>query len=103
MFMRNNRAKNGAPQPEKGAARDAGEQRGQRRLSTQPPVDGNPDDLRFQPAMSTCEAINNDHYEAGVSGMGPYGTSYEAHIPHVGKGGGPAVADESGDRKLRNP
>lgn len=102
MFMRRNRAKNGAPQPEQTASRDSGSQRSERRLSTQPSLDGSPDDLRFSPNMSNCAAINDAHYEGGVSGTGPYGVSYEQNIPYIGKGGN-AVAADGGDRKLRNP
>lgn len=102
MFMRENRKKNGAPQPEQTASRDASAQRGERRLSTNPPLDNSPDDLRFSPQMSTCAAINDAHYAGGVNGLGPYATSYEQHIPYIGKGGQPVAAD-SGDRKLSNP
>jgi hypothetical protein len=102
MFMRNNRAKNGAPQPEKTASSQSSDQRSERRLSTNPSLDGSPDDLRFSPSMSSCAAINDAHYSAGVSGLGPYGTSYEQNIPYIGKGGN-AVAAGDGDRKLSNP
>ena len=100
--MRNNRAKNGAQQPEQAASRQSAEQRAERRLSTQPDLDGSPDDLRFSPSMSSCAAINDAHYAGGVNGMGPYGVSYEQNIPYIGKGG-KAVAAEDGDRKLKNP
>jgi hypothetical protein len=102
MFMRNNRAKNGAPQPEQTASRDASAQRSSRTLSSQPPIDNSPDDLRFAPSLSSCAAINDAHYNGGVSGSSPYETSYEKSIPHIGKGGGEAVMGQTGDRKLSN-
>jgi hypothetical protein len=105
MFMRNNRAKNGAPQPEQTAKKDASAQRSSRTLSTQPPLDGSPDDLRFPAQLSTCEKINDAHYRCGVTDdMGQFGLgNYDDKIPHIGKGGGDAVMGQTGDRKLSNP
>jgi len=102
-FMRRNRQINGAPQPEQTAARDAAEQRAERRLSTQPDFPGTPDDLRFTPQMSTCAAINDAHKAGGISGLGPFTTSYEQHIPYIGKGKGNAVASEDDRRALKTP
>lgn len=85
MFMRNNRKKNGAPQPEETASSDTAGQRKARQLAPNGPIDQSPDDLRFTPDMSTCAAINEAHYQGGVSGAGPYGKSYEDKIPYVGE------------------
>ncbi len=84
MFMRENRKKNGAPQPEQIAAKDAPAQRGARKLAPNEPVDQSPEDWRFTPDMSDCAKINDAHYEGGLDD-GPYGTSYEQHIPFVGQ------------------
>jgi len=97
MFMRNNRAKNGAPQPESVASGDTAGQRRARKLSPNGPLANSPDDNRFTPQMSSCAAINKAHYQGGISGDGPYGTSYEQHIPYVGV---TPVHDE-GDRGLK--
>lgn len=98
MFMRDNRSKNGAKQPEQVAAAQAPNQRSARKLSPNGEIPSPPDDWRFNPSMSTCAAINDDHYQAGISGSGSYGTSYEAKIPSVG--GVPAHTE--GDRKLKS-
>lgn len=102
MFMRNNRSKNGAVQPEQTAAKQNSEQKAERRLSTQPDVAPG-EDLRFTPSMSSCSAINDACYESGISGS-KYTTSYEQHIPYIGKNGSAAVmGGGGGDRKLSNP
>lgn len=98
MFMRANRSKNGAPQPEKTAGANAAAQKAARKLSPNEPLDGKPDDWRFNPDMESCATINDDHYEGGVGGLGPYGKSYEQHIPFVGN-----TVPSSPDRKLKNP
>lgn len=85
MFMRENRAKNGAAQPEQTASKDSAAQRAARQLS--------PNDLpteeglspMFSPDMSSPAAINSAHYAGGVSGNGPYNKSYEDKIPYIGK------------------
>jgi hypothetical protein len=84
MFMRKNRQKNGAPQPETIASADGASQRKARQLAPNGPVDQSPLDYRFNPDMSNCAAINDAHYEGGISGAGPYSKSYEDHIPYVG-------------------
>lgn len=83
MFMRENRKKNGAVQPEATAAKDSSAQRGARKLAPNEPVPEKPEDWRFTPDMSSCDAINDAHYEGGLND-GPYGKSYEEHIPFVG-------------------
>lgn len=93
MFMRNNRAKNKAPQPEAVASSDRGKQASQKKLSPNPTDYGQGEDWRFQPSMSTSSQINEEHYQGGVSGSGPYGKSYEDKIPHVGE---KPVHDEGG-------
>lgn len=84
MFMRRNRAINGAVQPERTVAADAAAQRKSRKLSPNLSLDPGAEDWRFQPNLETCERINDNHYEGGVSGDGTYGVTYEQHIPHVG-------------------
>lgn len=67
MFMRNNRAKNGAPQPEDVAAQDAPEQSSQQMLMPNLPV-GNPEGTRtfdVEPYAS-IEEINRRHYRGGL-------------------------------------
>lgn len=84
MFMRENRKKNGAPQPEAVASKEAGSQRSARQLS---PNDFNGlegEDRRFAAQLSSCAAINDAHYESGISGDGPYKDTYGQHIPFVG-------------------
>ncbi len=95
MFMRNNRAKNGVPQPESVASALTPLQRKSRKLSPNTPLDGSPEDWRFNPDMSSVEKINDAHYDAGVSDE-PYITDYERHIPYVG-----VPVAQTGDRKLR--
>ena len=104
MFMDRNRAKNGATQPGAQASKQAAEQRAERTLSTQPDLDGSPDNTLFNPSMSTPDAINRAHYDCGVdSDLGQYGLgNYEGSIPHIGKGGPPPVMGQTSDRKLAN-
>lgn len=84
MFMRRNRQTNGAAQPEQTAAADAPRQKKARQLAPNGDLPGNAMDLRFEPDMSTADAINNDHYAGGLKGSGPYGKSYENKILFVG-------------------
>jgi hypothetical protein len=98
MFMRENRRKNGAPQPETTAASDAGAQKSARQLVPNFPLDGSPEDWRFSPSMSTPAQINEQHYQGGISGSGPYGTSYEPKIPSVGVN----PVHTEGDRGLKD-
>jgi hypothetical protein len=98
MFMRENRKKNGAPQPEATASADASKQRSSRLLAPNGDIPSPPDDWRFNPSMSTPAAINEAHYQGGISGDGPYGTSYEAKIPYVGE----IAVHNEGDRALKN-
>ena len=95
MFMRRNRAKNGAVQPEATASANASEQRKARKLSPNSALDGSPENWRFSPDMASQEKINDAHYDAGVSDE-PYITDYERHIPFVGA---PLVTSDG--RKLR--
>ena len=83
MFMRRNRATNGAPQPEQTMAATAPKQRAARKLQPNEAVPAG-EDWRFNPDMGSCMSINNKIYDTGISGAGRYGTSYENDIPHVG-------------------
>lgn len=82
MFMRANRAKNGAPQPEAVGAASVGAQRKSRKLSPNFSLEKG-EDWRFSPSMSSCDAINDAHYHAGVSDE-PFNADYVGHIPYVG-------------------
>ncbi len=84
MFMRRNRAINGAVQPESVAASDAAGQRKGRKLSHNEPVAAHGEDWRFQPAMESCEQINDHHYTAGLRDGGPYDRDYVDKVPFVG-------------------
>ncbi len=95
MFMRENRSKNGAAQPEAVARQQSSGQKGAKKLSPNPPMTEQTADWRFTPDMSSPEAINRGHYEGGISGNGPYGKSYEESIPFVGS---PA---DKGSHKLK--
>lgn len=97
MFMRANRSKSGTEQPEVGASRDASAQRSNQKLAPNETLPANPEDYRFTPSMSTSAQINDQHYQGGISGDGPYGTTYETHIPSVGQ----IVVHTEGDRKLK--
>lgn len=97
MFMRENRAKNGAAQPEATAKSDAGSHSGSQELISNEAVPATID-LRFTPQMSTPAAINEGHYQGGIIGSGVYGTSYEQHIPSVSA----TPVHQEGDRKLKN-
>jgi hypothetical protein len=79
MFMDHNRKVNGAYDPAPRPNTKA------RQLAANGPVDQSPDDWRFSPDMSTCGAINEAHYQGGVSGSGPYGKSYEDKIHYTGE------------------
>lgn len=93
MFMRENRKKNGAPQP---AAQPAETHSGQELISNE--TVPQTVDWRFNPQMSTPAAINEGHYQGGLSGSGAYGTSYEDKIPHVSAN----PVFEGGDRTLKS-
>lgn len=93
MFMRNNRTKNGAPQPEETARKDTSGQKAARKLSPNEPIGDKGDDWRFSPDMSSCAAINTAHYKAGVSGN-LWTSEYEKSIPFVGN----KSTDDHGDR-----
>lgn len=78
-FMYNNRRKNGAPQPEQVAAKEAPEQRAQKKLSPNPSDLGSPEVRTFEPNMETLEAINRRHYRGGLDeGQLP---GYEDRVP----------------------
>lgn len=83
MFMRRNRALSGAPQPETTEREDRPGQAASRKLSPNFALGERAEDWRFTPDMSSPEAINDAHYEAGVSDE-PYTGEYEQHIPFVG-------------------
>ena len=83
MFMRENRRKNGARQPEEVEREDAGSQRSAQKLDPNQPVESNPPDWRFDAELGTPEAINRAHYHAGISSELSL-TDYERHIPFVG-------------------
>ena len=84
MFMRENRKKNGAPQPEQVAASESKGQNAARKIAPNEPIGSNPEDLRFTPDMSNPAAINEDHYQGGLSGAGVYKKSYEDKILWLG-------------------
>lgn len=79
MFMDRNRALNHAKNPG-----DTMTKTSNKKLSPNTPLSEDAEDWRFTPSMGSPEAINRAHYEAGISGDGPYGTSYEDKIPFVG-------------------
>lgn len=79
MFMRNNRALNGAPQPEEVESRNAPAQRAQETLIPNPTSLGTPQNRLFEPNLSTPEEINRRHYRGGLDeGEWP---DYEDKIP----------------------
>jgi len=84
MFMRENRRKNGAPQPESTMANDEAGQRAAHKLSENDYSGLEGADWRFTPQMSTCAAINEEHYMAGLQDSGPYRDLGESKIPFVG-------------------
>jgi hypothetical protein len=84
MFMRENRRKNGAPQPEQTAKADASRQRAARKLSPNSDLPSSGEDCRFTPSMGTSAQINEQHYDGGINDGGPFKVSYEQHIPSVG-------------------
>ena len=85
MFMRNNRAKNGASQPESVSSQDSAGQRKARQLAPNGPIDQSPLDYRFSPNMSSPPTINSGHYLEDTSGSGVFASSYEDKIPYVGE------------------
>ena len=97
MFMRENRRKNGAVQPEQTASEDSSKQRSARKLAPNGPIPSSPEDWRFTPKMDTCSRINEDHYMAGLGSQHPYDADYEKEIPAIGD----PVHDE-GDRGLKD-
>lgn len=82
MFMQKNRAKSGANK-DNGAFMDKPDA-GSKKLDPNQPIGQNAEDWRFTPQMSTPQAINEGHYQSGISGSGIYAVSYEQHIPFVG-------------------
>lgn len=79
MFMDKNRKTNHATNPGDTMAKTSA-----KKLSPNSPLTQDAEDWRFMPSMSSPEAINSAHYQGGISGDGPYGTSYEDKIPFVG-------------------
>lgn len=79
MFMDNNRRVNNAKDPSPAPNTKA------RQIAANGPIPGIPDSPLFTPDMSNCGAINEAHYQGGVSGSGPYGKSYEDKIPYTGE------------------
>ncbi len=79
MFMRNNRAHNGAAQPEKTASAANSAQRAQDRLSHNFDVPAYTDNRTFMPDLSNPEAINAERVERHNQHDIP--ASYEAHVP----------------------
>lgn len=78
-FMARNRAINGAYDPSPKPNTKA------RQIAANGPIPGTPESPLWTPDMSTCAKINEDHYQGGVSGSGPYGKSYEDKIPYTGE------------------
>jgi hypothetical protein len=79
MFMRRNRALNGAPQPEQVAAKDSAAQRSQDTLIPNPTDLGTPQNRTFEPNLMTEEAINRMHYRGGLDEAN--WPTYESKIP----------------------
>lgn len=79
MFMRNNRALNGAEQPEQVERDDAAAQREQEMLVTNPPL-GAPQKRTFEPDLSTLDEINRRHKMGGLD-EGEWPGDYEEFIP----------------------
>ncbi len=84
VYMQRNRKINGAANPDQTASSEASAQKSARQLSPNDYPNQASEDLRFQAKLGTCEAINRAHYEAGISGDGPYTDAYGASIPFVG-------------------
>jgi hypothetical protein len=78
MFMDHNRKVNKAYDPAPEPSRKA------KQLAANAPIDQNPEDWRFNPNMSSPEAINSGHYMEDMNSPGVYATSYEDKIPFVG-------------------
>lgn len=98
MFMRENRKKNGATDPAAAGEAAAKSAAQGEKLDPNEALTEKPADWRFTPSMSSPAAINEAHYQGGISGSGPYSTSYEQHIHSVG--GKPVNTD--GDRGLKS-
>jgi hypothetical protein len=80
MFMRHNRALNGAPQPEAVASATASQQASQAVLSPNPSLEA-PQHRIFQPELSSVGDISRRHKAPSVSGEGYDWASYESHLP----------------------
>jgi hypothetical protein len=80
MFMRRNRAKNGAKQPEQIAASEAPAQRAQDTLIPNPTDLGTPQTRIFEPEMMTPEAIDRRHKMGGLD-EAEWG-DYSSKVPH---------------------
>lgn len=83
MFMRNNRALNGAPQPEEVEDDEAAEQRAQRVLSTSPTDIPAPQKRTFEPELGDLAAIAHRHMMGGLEdgGRGDGWEDYSDMIP----------------------
>lgn len=79
MFMRNNRKKNGAPQPETVSASERPDQASQETLSPNDMNLGSPQKRTFEPNLETLDAINRRHYRGGLDD--DTGPDYEHQIP----------------------
>jgi hypothetical protein len=79
MFMRKNRALNGAPQPEEVASQESGAQRAQETLIPNPSDFGTPQNRLFEPNLGTPEDINRRHYRGGLDDAN--WPDYEDKIP----------------------
>ncbi len=79
MFMRNNRALNGAPQPEETASQDAADQAAQETIIPNPSDLGTPQSRTFEPNLETLDAINRRHYRGGLDDS--EWPDYESMIP----------------------
>lgn len=97
MFMRNNRAKNGAVQPEATAKADAAAQKAAEKLSPNDYDGLKSADWRFQATLSTCAQINEEHYIGGLKDDGVYQNTYESKVPFVG-----TEPPEGNDRVLKD-
>lgn len=81
MFMRHNRAQNGAPQPERVADQDRPGQVDEERLSPNGDDLGQPQHRTFEPTLDSIEAINRAHYRGGLDDGDELGQPYGQHIP----------------------
>lgn len=79
MFMQNNRAKNGAAQPEAVARADAAGQRAAESLNVNEPL-APPQQRTFEPKLPSLKSISRSHVRGGLDEGGKSGP-YTNKIP----------------------